>query len=459
MPPAVLRRYSTGSDGVVRQVLAVIIENKSFSASTVASNQIIWTSETVVQILRSIPLYLFQSPRSIGRQKSFRHRSPLKQRNLKEEAIKYQKGSLILGPAAHRDPKSLNLGLEKALEFYYWVAIQFGFDHDEQTCKEMALVLAKGNRMNLLWDFLKNMSKRNEKRNLITTATMTSLIRALGDEGLVNEALSAFYRMKQFGCKPDVCSYNNVIYALCRVGLFKKAKFLFEQMQLPGFRCPPDVFTYTILISSHCRHAMETASRKAIRHRLWEANHTFRLMLFNGFAPDVVTYNALINCCCKTNRIERALELFNDMTKRGESCAPNRITYNSFIRYYSAVNEVDRAIEMLRRMQERRHGDAATSSFTPIIHSLCETGRVEEAMDFLAELVSGGSIPREYTYRLVCNGLESAGKINLLERDVRMRIEDGITHRIRCVMKMKPTVRREGVVSGTHSGEKLERRC
>ncbi|KAL0432227.1 UNVERIFIED_CONTAM: Pentatricopeptide repeat-containing protein [Sesamum latifolium] len=442
--PPFLRRFSTQSNHVVGQVLGTIIQNRPFNAIPPPHHNFIWTSETVIQVLRSIPLYLFQSPRSIGRQRSFRHRSPLKQRNLKQETIKYQKGSLILGPAAHRDPKRLNLGLEKALDFYYWVETHFGFQHNEQTCKEMALVLVKGNRMNLFWDFLKNMSRRYEKCNLVTTATMTCLIKALGEEGLVNEALAAFYRMKQFHCKPDVCAYNNVIYVLCRVGFFKKAKFLFDQMELPGFRCPPDVFTYTILISSYCRYALETGSRKAIRRRLWEANHLFRLMLFKGFVPDVVTYNCLINGCCKTNRIGRALELFDDMAKRG--CIPNKITYNSFIRYYSAVNEVDKAIEMLKKMQERSHEVPTSSSYTPIIHALCEVGRVAEARDFLVELVVGGSVPREYTYNLVCNALQSAGKMDLLDENLCRHIEGGIENRVRQVMKVKPTMRLEKCV-------------
>ncbi|KAG6419787.1 hypothetical protein SASPL_116299 [Salvia splendens] len=436
--PPLRRRFSTQSSHLAGQVLAAIIQNKPFITPP-SPHHHNWTPETVIQVLRSIPLYLFQSPRSIGRQYTFRHRSPLRQRNLRQETIKFQKGALVLGPAAHRDPKRLNLGLEKTLDFYYWVETYFGFQHDERTCREMALVLAKGNRMNLLWDFLKNMSGRYKSFNLVTTVTMTCLIKALGEEGLVNEAMSAFYRMKQFHCKPDVCAYNNAIYALCRVGFFKKARFLLGQMELPGFRCPPDVFTYTILISSYCRYAMETGSRKAIRRRVWEANHLFRLMIFKGFVPDVVTYNCLINGCCKTNRIGRALELFEDMEGRG--CVPNRITYNSFIRYYSAVNEVDRGIEMLRRMQGRGHGGRSSSSYTPIIHTLCEVGRLGEAVEFLVELVEGGSVPREYTYRLVCDALDSAGKMNLLDENVRRCIEGGIGNRIRQAMKVKPSMR------------------
>ncbi|XP_057773300.1 pentatricopeptide repeat-containing protein At1g77405 [Salvia miltiorrhiza] len=437
-PAPLRRRFSTQTNHLVGQVLAAIIQNKPFTTSPPPHHRT-WTSESVIQVLRSIPLYLFQSPRSIGRQKTFRHRSPLRQRNLRQETLKFQKGALVLGPAAHRDPKRLNLGLEKALDFYYWVETYFGFQHDERTCREMALVLAKGNRMNLLWDFLKNMSGRYKKFNLVTTVTMTCLIKALGEEGLVNEAMSAFYRMKQFHCKPDIYAYNNVIYALCRVGFFKKAKFLFEQMELPGFRCPPDVFTYTILISSYCRYAMETGSRKAIRRRVWEANHLFRLMIFKGFVPDVVTYNCLINGCCKTGRVGRALELFEDMEKSG--CVPNQVTYNSFIRYYSAVNEVDRGVEMLRRMQERGHGVPSSSSYTPIIHTLCEVGRLAEAVGFLVELVEGGSVPREYTCRLICNALDSAGEMDLVDEKLRRHIESGIANRIRQVMKVKPAMR------------------
>ncbi|XP_075474015.1 pentatricopeptide repeat-containing protein At1g77405 [Primulina tabacum] len=438
--PPLCRCFVTQTSTIAKQVLQAIIQNKPFNTA-LPHHHLIWTSESVIQVLRFIPLHLFQSFRSIGRQKPSRHRSPLKQRNLKQESVKYKKGSLILGPAAHRNPKKLNHGLEKALEFYYWVETHFRFQHNEQTCKEMALVLVKGNRLNLLWDFLKNMSRRSEKCNLVTTATMTCLIKALGEEGLANEALSAFYRMKQFHCKPDVYAYNTIIYALCQVGFFKRARFLLEQMELPGFRYPPDAFTYTVLISSYCRYAMETACRKATRRRMWEANHLFRLMLFKGFVPDVVTYNSLINGCCKTSRIGRALELFDEMSRRG--CVPNRITYNSFIRYYSVVNEVEKAIEMLRIMQKRNHGVPTSSSYTPIIHALCEAGRVIEARDFLVELVEGGSIPREYTYKLVCDALESNGKMDLLEKGFRVLVESGIENRVKEAIKVKPSLSQE----------------
>ncbi|GFY85413.1 pentatricopeptide repeat (PPR) superfamily protein [Actinidia rufa] len=431
---------------IVNQVLTAIIQNRPFdaqlaaSATTAPDSNQPWTVETVSEVLRSIPRFFFQSARSIGRQKNFRHRAPLKQRNIREEFNKARKGVLVLGPAAYRDPLKVKLGLDKATEFYYWVETHFRFTHSEMTCREMACVLARGNRLTALWEFLKEMSRRGSG-GLVTTATVTCLMKVLGEEGFVNEALAAFYRMRQFHCKPDVYAYNTIINALCRVGNFKKARFLLEQMELPGFKCPADTFTYTIMISSYCKHSMQTGCRKAIMRRMWEANHLFRIMLFKGFVPDVVTYNCLIDGCCKTNRIKRALELFDDMFKRG--CLPNRVTYNSFIRYYSAVNEIDKAVEMLRRMQNMHHGVPTSSSYTPIIHSLCEAGRLLEARDFLVELVDGGSVPREYTYRLVWNELNLAGEADLLDGVLRKRIEDGIDNRCRQVMSVKPIMSRK----------------
>lgn len=425
--------FRANCTAIVNQILAAIIQDRPLDAALAASRHR-WTTESVSEVLRSIARHFFQSSRSVGRQRTFRHRAPLKQRNLRQESEKLSKNVLVLGPAAHRDQRKLNLGLDKALEFFHYVESHLGFSHDEVTCREMGRVLARANRIKDLWDFLKEMAGRGE--GIVSVLTITCLIKVLGEEGLVNEAVGAFYRMKQFHLKPDVVAYNTMIHALCRVGNFKKARFLLEQMELPGFRCPPDVYTYTILIASYCKYGMQIGCRKAIRRRIWEANHLFRIMLFKGFVPDVVTYNCLIDGCCKTNRIERAQELFDDMGKRG--CVPNRVTYNSFIRYYSAVNEIDKAVEMLRRMQRMGHGVAGSSSYTPIIHALCEDGRVMDARDFLVELFEGGSVPREYTYKLVCDALDSAGESGLLGDSIRHRIEDGVQSRLERVMKVKP---------------------
>ncbi|CAF1709363.1 unnamed protein product, partial [Brassica napus] len=56
-----------------------------------------WTHHLVSDILRSIPRFFFISPPSIGRQNGFHHRSPLKQRNLREESVRRRSRELQKG--------------------------------------------------------------------------------------------------------------------------------------------------------------------------------------------------------------------------------------------------------------------------------------------------------------------------------------------------------------------------
>ncbi|KAK2432563.1 pentatricopeptide repeat-containing protein [Trifolium repens] len=422
---------------LAKQALVTVIKDIPFQSlsSSSSSNHLTWSPDSVIQLLRSISRFCFPSHRSIGSQTTniFRHRSfPLSNQTY--------------------NPYLTNLALRKSHQFLHWIHSHFNFIHTQSTSLEMAILITKSKHTNALWTFLKQISSSNtnnvSSNNLVTVATVTCLIKLLGEQGLGKEALLLFYRMRQFGCKPDVQAYNALINAMCSVGNFTKARHLLQQMELPGFHSPPDVFTYTILISFYCRYGVKISGcRKAVRRRLYEANRLFRVMVFKGIVPDVVTYNALIDGCCKTYRVGRALELFEDMKKRG--CVPNRVTYDSFIRYYSAVNEIDKAVEFLRDMQRlNRDGGnemvGGCSSYTPIIHALCEVGRVVDAWNFLVELVDRRSVPREYTYKLVCDGLRLKGEDGLLSGEVHRRIKYGILERYKRTMKAKPVMTRKG---------------
>ena len=193
-----MKLLQRSSNRIIDQLAAAMIQNRPFDAvlasSTVASP---WTHQLVSNILRSIPRFFFMSPRSIGRQKGFRHRSPLKQRNLREESARRRLEVLVLGPGAYVDPKKVSLGLHKATEFFFWIETQFGFEHNEITCREMSCLFAKGNDFKGLWDFLRQVSRRENGGSVVTTSSITCLMKCLGEEGFVKEALATFYRMKK----------------------------------------------------------------------------------------------------------------------------------------------------------------------------------------------------------------------------------------------------------------------
>ena len=56
----------------------------------------------------------------------------------------------------------------------------------------------------------------------------------------------------------------------------------------------------------------------------------------------------------------------------------------------------------------------------------------------MVELVDGGSVPREYTYRFVWNELNLTGEADFLNGVLCKRIENGIDSRCSQVMRVKP---------------------
>uniref|UniRef100_A0A0D9VYP9 Pentacotripeptide-repeat region of PRORP domain-containing protein n=1 Tax=Leersia perrieri TaxID=77586 RepID=A0A0D9VYP9_9ORYZ len=290
----------------------------------------------------------------------------------------------------------------------------------EPTLRATALALARARALPALFRLLRDHS------HLVSTAALTDVIRALGEEGLPRQALAAFHRARQLRCSPDAQCHNTLLAALCRNGWFRDARFVLDQMERPGARCGPDSYTYTVLISWYCRIGVETGCRKAARRRIYEAGRLFRRMGEKGLEPDVVTYNCLINGLCKTYRVERAHEVFDEMLRKG--CTPNRVTYNSFVRYYSVVNEVDKAVKWMREMVVKGHGGPTSSTYTPIIHSLCESRRISEARQFIIEMAGRGHLPREHTYKLVKDAIEEAQE-EALPAELCRSIDDGIKER------------------------------
>ncbi|CAL4918911.1 unnamed protein product [Urochloa decumbens] len=398
---------------LVPQLLVALLQRRRFDATLRVSPTFRgFSPHSIATALAAIPrLLLPRSPRRLCPQRPF--------------------------PSASSASSLANRRLATALTLGF---LSWSHDHaspepvplSEAPLRAAALALARARALPALFRLLRAHAP------LVSTPALTDVIRALGEEGLPRHALAAFHRMRQLRCSPDAQCYNTLIAALCQNGRFKDARFLLDQMERPGARCKPDSYTYTVLISWYCRIGVGTGCRKAARRRIYEAGRLFRRMGEKGLEPDVVTYNCLINGLCKTYRVERAHEVFDEMLKKG--CVPNRVTYNSFIRYYSAVNQVDKAVGWMREMVAMGHGVASSSTYTPVIHSLCESRRVGEARQFLIDMAESGHLPREHTYKLVKDAIDDAGE-KALPEELRQSIENGITARYQQVMRIKPIMR------------------
>ncbi|KAI0510525.1 hypothetical protein KFK09_011129 [Dendrobium nobile] len=215
------------------------------------------------------------------------------------------------------------------------------------------------------------------------TYCYNTLIKGLCDAGLLDRARSLKLEISQNGCFPDSATYSILICGLCKEGLIYEAQQIFDEMGKAG--CFPTVMTFNSLISGLCKagkmeeaqllfYKMEMGTNPYLFFRLSQGPEpvhdisslqerirdlclsgdvlkAYKLLcaiISSGVAPDVVTYNILINGMCKAGKIKQALKLLEDLQTKGHF--PDAITYGTLIDGLSRVHRDKDVSEVFEQM-------------------------------------------------------------------------------------------------------------
>ncbi|XP_020599841.1 pentatricopeptide repeat-containing protein At1g79540 [Phalaenopsis equestris] len=215
------------------------------------------------------------------------------------------------------------------------------------------------------------------------TYCYNTLIKGLCDAGLLDRARSLKLEISQNGCFPDSATFSILICGLCKEGLIHEAQKIFDDMGKAG--CFPTVMTFNSLISGLCKagkmeeaqllfYKMEMGTNPYLFFRLSQGPEqvhnittlqgrirelcmsgdilkAYKLLcaiINSGVAPDVVTYNILINGMCKAGKIKQALKLLEELQTKGHF--PDAITYGTLIDGLSRLHRDNDVSELLEHM-------------------------------------------------------------------------------------------------------------
>lgn len=291
-----------------------------------------------------------------------------------------------------------NLGLS-AHRFFLWAGRLQGFSHTRTSYHILVDVLGSCKEFPLIWDLLWEMRDgRQEIRPEIFRMIFRSYCRA----GLPEDAVCAFKKMEEFGIKPDTDDFHQLLTNLCQNSFMKEAQEAFENWK-SGFEISPK--TYSILMKGWGDLGNSD-----------EARNLFDEML-KKLTPDVIAYNTLMGCLCRSGRANEAYELFQEMKHRGFQ--PDAASYAVFIRAACDSNDVHSAFKVLERM---RRYDLVPNVFTYncILKLLCKSDKAAEAYHLLDEMIERGSRPDVWSYNTIlavhCRLHEVNGALRLLSR-------------------------------------------
>ncbi|MQM17932.1 hypothetical protein Taro_050916 [Colocasia esculenta] len=327
-----------------------------------------------------------------------------------------------------------NLGVS-AHRFFLWSGKLPGFTHSRTSYHILVDILGSCKEFPLIWDFLFEMRDSNYE---ICPEIFWIIFRSYCRANLPADAVRAFKKMEEFGIKPSIDDFHQLLTNLCLNNFMKEAQEIFEKWKsdfdvnpktysilMKGWgdfgnsdgarelfidmlkRCSPDVIAYNTLMGCLCRAG-----------RVDEAYEVFREMKHHEFQPDAASYGVFIRASCEANDVHSALKIL-ERTKR-YNLVPNVFTYNCIIKLFCKSGKLDEAYELLDEMLERG-AKPDPWSYNTILAVHCRLHEVNKALRLLSRMDRDSCLPDKHTYNMLLKMLIGIGRI-----DRAMEVWDGM---------------------------------
>ncbi|RDY11633.1 Pentatricopeptide repeat-containing protein, mitochondrial, partial [Mucuna pruriens] len=194
--------------------------------------------------------------------------------------------------------------------------------------------------------------------------------------GYLNKALDLCAFVEKKGMKLNIVIYNTIINGLCHEGCLIEAFRLLDSLE--KLNLVSSEITYATLIYAVCREGF-----------LLDAEHVFRKMILKGFQPKVQVYNSLLDGFSKFGQLEKAFELLNDM--EAKCIEPDSLTVSAVINCYCQKGDMQGALEFYYKFK-RNNISPDFFGFLYLTRGLCTKGRMEEARSVLREMLHSKNV-------------------------------------------------------------------
>ncbi|KMS98200.1 hypothetical protein BVRB_4g094640 [Beta vulgaris subsp. vulgaris] len=228
-------------------------------------------------------------------------------------------------------------------------------------------------------------------------ASWNALIAGYAQNGYAKIALELFVRMQEEGQRPDWITVITVLPALADMGYLVVGKSVHAYVIRAGFETYVNVLTALVDMYAKCR-AVGTArlifdSMESKTVVTWnsmidgyvqsgnpqEAMTLFEKMLEEGIEPSDVSIMEALHACSDLGDIEKGMVVHKMSDQLG--FGSNVSITNSLISMYSKCNKVDNAVELFDNLKNKTR-----VSWNAMIIGFAQNGCVNEALNYFSEM-------------------------------------------------------------------------
>ncbi|XP_055808792.1 putative pentatricopeptide repeat-containing protein At1g13630 [Solanum dulcamara] len=286
---------------------------------------------------------------------------------------------------------------ESALEFFFLLRNDYGFNHSRVSHIVVAHVLAEKQRFRALKIHLKHLVQQEGigSAHLICELLLIRfqkwdsnhvvwdvLASAYSHCQMVGDALFVFAKMKDFDIKASVFTYNNLLYNLRHTDNIWD---VYDDIKASGQN--PSEYTNSILIDGLCKQFL-----------MQKAVDFVRGIECRESKPSVVSFNSLMLSSCKMGSVDVAKSFFCMMFKCG--LHPNVYSYNILIHGLSVAGAMEEALESIDDM--KKHGlEPDLETYNVLAKGFHLLGMMNGVRKFVNEMLHKGMNPDIFTYTML----------------------------------------------------------
>ncbi|EEF46020.1 pentatricopeptide repeat-containing protein, putative [Ricinus communis] len=177
------------------------------------------------------------------------------------------------------------------------------------------------------------------EKSRINEFNYEKVIEILGEEGLIEDAYSAFIEMKTLCLSPSLQVYNSLIHGYARNGKFDDAVFYLNHLK--EINLSPVSDTYNGLIQAYGKYKMYD-----------EMGMCLKKMEMEGCSPDHVTYNLLIQELAEAGLLTRMEKVYQ--TTRMNRMDLKSTTLTAMLEAYANFGIVEKMELILKRTRNSK---------------------------------------------------------------------------------------------------------
>ncbi|XP_044483608.1 pentatricopeptide repeat-containing protein At2g27800, mitochondrial-like isoform X2 [Mangifera indica] len=191
--------------------------------------------------------------------------------------------------------------------------------------------------------------------------------------------------------------YNTIIYFFTEARKLTRAVNIFKHMKNSrNLECRPSIRTYNSLFTAF----LSRGKNSYINHMYMETIRClFKQMVNDGIEPDIFSLNSMIKGYVLSNHVNDALRIFHQMSVV-YNCQPNSFSYDYLIHGLCVQSRTKNAKELCDEMKKRGFVPSCRS-YNSLVNALALNGEVEEAVNYLWEMIEKQRSVDFITYRTV----------------------------------------------------------